>query len=115
MALRATVYLALLGKNGLRQVALMSCRRAQYAAQQLQQAGLELMFDGPYFREFAVRCPDPSAVQQQAAAQGYAIGPQLQQFEIPGLGNDASHGMLWAFTEKHSTAAIDGLITALRT
>src|SRR5258708_26359073 len=56
MALRATVYLALLGKAGLREVAELCARKAHYAAEQLGQIkDLELAFPGqPFFKEFAI-------------------------------------------------------------
>ena len=56
MALRATVYLSLLGPRGLREVADLSCRKAHYAADRLKQIdGCELVFHAPFFKEFVLK------------------------------------------------------------
>jgi glycine dehydrogenase subunit 1 len=58
MVLAATVYLSLLGKNGLAQVAELNYHKAHYAAQQIAALpGYELCSDDPFFNEFAVRGP----------------------------------------------------------
>lgn len=114
MAIRATVYLSLLGPQGLREVAELSCRKAHYAAARLREvAGLDLMFERPFFREFAVRCADPEDIVTTAREAGYDVGPVLKPFALPGLGADVPHGLLWAFTEQRTRAEIDGLIDAL--
>jgi len=61
MALASTVYLSLLGKQGLEQVANLCFQKAHYAAQQLDSIqGYDLAFPNtPFFHEFAVRCPTP--------------------------------------------------------
>ena len=57
-ALRACIYLAALGPQGLREVAELSLRKAHYAAERLSAVdGLSLEFDRPYFKEFVVRTP----------------------------------------------------------
>jgi len=57
-ALAAAVYLASLGKCGLRQVAEVCYHRAHYAAQHIAELpGFELLSSGPFFKEFVVRCP----------------------------------------------------------
>ncbi|HEX9453234.1 MAG TPA: aminomethyl-transferring glycine dehydrogenase subunit GcvPA [Candidatus Binatia bacterium] len=55
-ALAATVYMALLGKSGLRRIAETNLARAHQAREQLiKQAGLEPVFSGPFFNEFVLR------------------------------------------------------------
>src|SRR6202035_2721487 len=52
-ALRAAVYLAALGPQGLKETAALCARKAHYAAQQLAQlAGIQLKFKRPFFKEF---------------------------------------------------------------
>ena len=61
MALAATVYMSLLGKHGLRQVAELCYHKAHYAAEQIASAA-RLSTCGrttPFFHEFVVRCPTP--------------------------------------------------------
>ncbi|HWH79480.1 MAG TPA: aminomethyl-transferring glycine dehydrogenase subunit GcvPA, partial [Candidatus Binatus sp.] len=55
-ALAATVYMALLGKSGLRRIAEINLTRAHFAHDRLiKQAGLESAFSGPFFNEFVLR------------------------------------------------------------
>ena len=57
-ALAATIYLCLLGKEGLKALAGQNLAKAHYAAQQLQAvSGTELPLVGPYFNEFVVKTP----------------------------------------------------------
>lgn len=56
-ALRATVYLASLGPQGLREVAELCLRKSHYAQTELAQAGLQPAFEAPFFKEFVVRVP----------------------------------------------------------
>src|SRR5437588_1658903 len=56
LALRASIYLAVMGPNGLRRVAENSTRKAHYAAERLSQVpGLTVAFEGPFFKEFIIR------------------------------------------------------------
>ena len=110
MALRATVYLSLLGPHGLRQVAELSCRRAHYAAEQLTQTGVaELMFDRPFFKEFALKCPDGTdRLTAPAREAGFDLGPELSRFDP-----DLTNGLLVAVTEKRTREQIDRLVEAI--
>src|SRR5260221_6716857 len=55
-ALRATVYLAAMGPQGMREVAELCVRKSHYAAKQLTQSGdLALAFARPTFKEFVLR------------------------------------------------------------
>lgn len=112
LALRATVYLSLLGPRGLREVAELSCRKAHYAAEQLQQAALRPLFDRPFFKEFVIG--DPGSVRgslcSRAAQAGYEIGPTLSAAD-PG---SSTPGILVAVTERRTREQIDGLVAALR-
>ena len=56
LALRSSIYLAVMGPTGLRQAAELSARKAHYAAERLAAVpGLSLAFPGPFFKEFVVR------------------------------------------------------------
>src|SRR4029079_11799066 len=63
-ALRAAVYLATLGPQGLKKTAALCTRNAHYAADRLTQVpGVRLRFPRPFFKEFVVRCAeDPRTV-----------------------------------------------------
>jgi glycine dehydrogenase subunit 1 len=111
MAIRATAYLALLGREGLREVAELCCRKAHYAATQLAAAGYPLLFDRPFFKEFTVQCPGAVADTQAKARQaGFDLGPTLAEFGRPAN----SAGLLVAVTEQRTRAEIDRLAAALK-
>jgi len=113
MALRATVYLSLLGKQGLREVSESCVRKAHYAAEQLTKGtGLSLMFDQPFFKEFTLNCGDKlPKVLDAAQRAGFDLGPTTASFD---LGPEYAGGLLVAVTEKRTKAEIDRLADALR-
>ncbi len=115
MALRATAYLSLLGRAGLREVAELCCRKAHYAAERLSAAaGLNLLFDKPFFKEFVVRCPDGAQpVVERARRAGFDVGPSLKRFTFPG-GAATQEGLLVAVTEKRTKVEIDRLVEGMR-
>jgi glycine dehydrogenase subunit 1 len=109
LALRASIYLAVMGPHGLRQAAELSTRKAHYAAERLGSVpGLSLAFPGPFFKEFVVRCR--SGADQVLAAvgrDGYHGGIALRRW-YPELADC----ILIAVTEKRTKAEIDGLAEA---
>ena len=57
-ALAATIYLALLGKRGLKALAEQNLAKAHYAAQELAAVpGVSAAFTAPFFNEFSIRAP----------------------------------------------------------
>ncbi|MCA9116229.1 MAG: glycine dehydrogenase, partial [Planctomycetaceae bacterium] len=113
LALRATVYLATLGPQGLKEAAELCCRKAHYAAEKLTAVdGLELMFDRPFFKEFALKVSgDVGELQERARQAGFDIGPELTRF--PSLPDGTRNGLLIAVTEQRSSEEIDRLAQAL--
>ena len=109
LALRASIYLAAVGPQGLREAAELSTRKAHYAASRLESvAGLKLAFEGPFFKEFVVRCPrDPAQVIAEVGRLGYHGGITLGRW-FP----DMPDAVLIAVTEKRTKAEIDGLAEA---
>ncbi len=112
LALRASIYLAVVGPEGLRQAAELSTRKAHYAAEQLAKVpGVELAFDEPFFKEFVVRLPgrDAATVLAEVGRLGYHGGVALGAWD-PTLADS----VLIAVTEKRTRAEIDGLADAYR-
>jgi glycine dehydrogenase subunit 1 len=109
LALRATVYLASLGPQGLKETAELCARKAHYAAGQLAQVpGVKLRFDRPFFKEFVIEVAgDANAVLAQLLSAGYHGGLPLGRWH-PALANCISV----AVTEKRTRAEIDGLARA---
>jgi glycine dehydrogenase subunit 1 len=108
LALRATVYLSLLGPQGIREVAELSCRKAHYLADRLREVdGLGLKYDRAYFKEFTLQCADVAAVGRKTRDAGFDLGPELAR-----LGGERD-GLLVAVTEQRTLEEMDRLVSAL--
>lgn len=104
-ALRASVYLAALGPQGLREVAELCTRKAHYAATQIAAHDrFELVSEGSWFKEFVVRDRKAEVPRLLAAAaeQGIMAGVALGQW-YP----DRADCFLVAVTEQRTRSEID--------
>ena len=110
MALASTLYMSLLGKPGLRQVAELCYQKAHYAANRISELpGFSLWSDAQFFHEFVVRCPKPvSEINEELLEYGILGGYDLGQ-DYPDLKNH----MLIAVTEMVSKEEIDLLADSL--
>lgn len=109
-ALRASMYLASLGPDGLRRVALTCARNAHAAAERLARVpGVVLVTSGPFFKEFVIRCPgrDPRLVLERVLERGYLGGLPAR-----GWASGLDDAILIAVTEKRTEAEIEGLALA---
>ncbi len=106
-ALANTVYLSLLGPEGLTDAATQSALKAAYLCDSLCKTGkFEKVFSGKFFREFAVRCKaDPAKLNRAAKKAGFVGGYELSR-SYPEL----SDCMLFAVTEKRTRAEIDSFV-----
>ena len=107
-ALASAIYLAAMGRNGLRQVAELCYHKAHYAAAEIAKLDeYSLSQSGEFFQEFVVSCPKPPA----------EVNRQLMERNILG-GLDVSdrfnNGMLLCVTEMNSRADIDALVAGLK-
>jgi glycine dehydrogenase subunit 1 len=109
MALASGVYMSLLGKHGLRQVAELCYHKAHYAADQITKLdGYSLAFSDPFFNEFALKCPAPvQDINDHLLEHGILGGYDLGQ-DYAGLEDT----MLLAVTEMNTRDEIDGLVEA---
>ena len=107
MTLAATVYMAALGKAGLRRVAELSYHKAHYAASLIENiSGFTLPIDAPFFNEFTVRCPSPPADVNRRLLERNIIGGLDVSDRVP-------NGMLLCVTEMNSRRDIEDLAAAL--
>ncbi|EAT59709.1 aminomethyl-transferring glycine dehydrogenase subunit GcvPA [Chlorobium ferrooxidans] len=100
-ALQAAVYLSLLGKEGIRQVAAQSTRNAHYLAAKIDALpGFSLKYQTPFFKEFVVETPLPAAE---------IINAMLEKRVFAGYDLAAHHetGLLIAVTEKRTQEELD--------
>jgi glycine dehydrogenase subunit 1 len=111
MALAAAVYMALMGRQGLRRVAELCYHRAHYAAAQIAQLpGFSVLDQGAFFKEFVVRCPRPVAEINAALRERNIVGGYDLASTYPQLGD----AMLLCVTEMNSKREIDALVDTLK-
>ena len=110
-ALAATIYLTLLGKAGLRQLAEQNLAKAHYAAGQLRGIpGFSTPFASPHFNEFVVKVPGDAERLLATLRQEKIIGGLHLGEAYPELTNH----LLLCFTELVSREAIDRLVAVCR-
>ncbi|NPB05078.1 MAG: aminomethyl-transferring glycine dehydrogenase subunit GcvPA [Aquificae bacterium] len=109
MALRAVIYTALLGPEGLRKVAALSASKARHLYKELLKRGFENPFDNERFLwEFPVRREDAPEVRKKLLGEGFLFGVDLKRF-YPELKN----ALLVAVTEKRTKGEMDRLLSLL--
>ncbi|MCL5676565.1 MAG: aminomethyl-transferring glycine dehydrogenase subunit GcvPA [Firmicutes bacterium] len=103
-ALAATIYLTLLGKQGIRKVAELSLQKAHYAFDEITKLErFKPAFEQPFFKEFAVRTTlDPESVVESLLKHhllaGYPMGKAYREF---------GDLLLIAVTERRTREEID--------
>jgi len=107
--LAATMYLACMGRKGLRDLAVQNLSKAQYLKGALGAKGIAPMFDGPTFNEFAVRLPVTAERATEAAFKSDLLGGYDLSKDYPELAG----GYLLAATERVSKLACDRLAAVL--
>ena len=100
MALFVTIYLSLMGKEGLKEAAQLSYAGAHYMADQLIATGhFKLAYDQPFFNEFFVRYDgDADSLYQRLLDAGFLGGVRY------------ADGFIFAVTEKRTKAEIDNFV-----
>ena len=102
-ALAATVFLCLLGKQGLRELALRNVKNSHYLADLLQQAaGVQRCFTSPFFNEFVMTVPHARTVWTHLKERGVGAGIVLEDW-YPEL----QDCLLICATELHTREAIE--------
>jgi glycine dehydrogenase subunit 1 len=110
LAVRAAVYMSLMGGAGLKKVASLCMDKAHYAAERIASLdGYELRFGSPFFKEFVVRSDrSVEAVLAHCRQRDILAGVPLKRwFE------DLKDCFLVAVTEKRTKEQIDALVDAL--
>ena len=75
-ALAVTVHLALLGKEGIREMAEHNLAKAQYALRELEKIpGVKRTFAAPFFNEFTVELPRSVKMVNAELLKGKIVGP----------------------------------------
>ena len=99
----ATIFMAIYGREGLKDLAKQNLAKAAYASQQLGKKAKVLFTGAPRFNEFVVQtAEDPHAINERLLQKKIIGGFPLQKF-YPELGNAA----VWCCTELTTRTAID--------
>jgi glycine cleavage system P protein (glycine dehydrogenase) subunit 1 len=112
VALMATIFLVVYGKEGMRELALHNLAKADYAAKQFSQVtGARLLFAGaPRFHEFVLETQEaPEQVNAKLLKQKVIGGLPLSRW-YPELGNAS----LWCTTELNTREQIDHAASLLQ-
>ena len=110
LALACAVYMSVLGKSGMRQVAELCYHKAHYAAEQLGKIkGMGLCFSEPFFHEFALCVNRPASEVNAHLLEHDILGGYDLGQDYPALKNH----LLIAVTEMNTKEQIDSLVEAL--
>jgi glycine dehydrogenase subunit 1 len=111
MVTAATIYLSLLGSEGLARVALASCARTAELQEMLCAIdGVERLFEGPSFHECALRLDRPAKPVLEALAERGILGGIELSGSHPELGN----ALLTCATETKTREDLEAYRDALR-
>jgi glycine dehydrogenase subunit 1 len=100
MALFVTIYLSLMGKQGMKEAAKLSYAGAHYLCDELLKTGrFKLVYDKPFFNEFYVKYDgDAQTLYQRFIESGFLGGVLMED------------GFVFAVTEKRTKEEIDNLV-----
>ena len=109
-AIRAGMYLAVVGKEGIKEVANACLNKANYAYKELQKLdNVQAIFEGPIFKEFAIKTKASSEKVLQALLEAGILGGYSLSSTDYGLEN----AILIAVTEKRTKEEIDKLVSVM--
>ncbi|MEO0092329.1 MAG: aminomethyl-transferring glycine dehydrogenase subunit GcvPA [candidate division WOR-3 bacterium] len=110
-ALAATIYLSIMGKTGIKEVARQCFAKSHYLADEICQIkGFSLMYSAPFFKEFVVKTPvEPQKIITELEKQKIFAGVDLSRFH-----HQWTNMMLVCVTEKRTKQEIDRYIRLLK-
>ncbi len=111
MALAANIHMSLLGKHGLREVALQSHAKAEYLKAAIARLpGYRIAYPAPTFNEFLVEAPEPAApLLERLAARQILGGVPLSRWDAT-----RPNAFLVAATEMNRKEEMDRLVAGLQ-
>ena len=109
-ALAATVYMALLGKSGMRKIAELCLQKAGYFANKIRSLdGFSLKFPRPFFKEFVVQSDSSvDGIISVLAQKGFFAGVPLMNYD-----HSLEDCFLTCVTEKRTKAEMDRFVQLL--
>ncbi|MBC8202531.1 MAG: aminomethyl-transferring glycine dehydrogenase subunit GcvPA [Planctomycetes bacterium] len=114
MAMRATMFMTTVGKEGLAEMASQCWHKAHYLAEQITALdGWELAFDGGFFNEFTVNCPvDVTEIVNTGKERGVLVGVAANGRRMRKL--SSGNELIIAVTEKRTRHEMDALVSLLK-
>ncbi len=109
--LASAVYLSLMGKKGIKEVARLCVQKAHYALEELTKInGFKLKYRAPFFKEFILETPVPAGeIINRLLDKNILAGVDLSRFD-PGL----KDSLLICVTEKRTKKEIDYFVSQLK-
>jgi len=108
-AIAASVSMAALGKNGVKEMAIANIQKANYAKKAFIENGVDVVFESAVFNEFVVKLNKPVKEINQKLLEKNMIGGYDLGRDYPELQNH----MLIAVTELRTKEEIDTFVTEL--
>ncbi|MDZ7794293.1 MAG: aminomethyl-transferring glycine dehydrogenase subunit GcvPA [Spirochaetia bacterium] len=111
-ALGNTIYLATVGKEGLKELAEQNMQKAHYLAEKLKkEAGVEMAADQPFFNEFTLALPKKAAdIAEAMEADGIFAGVALNQLDA----SKPENLLTVAVTEKRTVEEMDRYVQSMK-
>ncbi|GAA0482233.1 aminomethyl-transferring glycine dehydrogenase subunit 1 [Salinibacillus aidingensis] len=108
-ALGSSVAMSALGKQGLKEMAVMNMQKARYAKRRLEEAGFAVRYKGPFFNEFVIECKrNVSDINRELAERGFIGGLNLENMD-----SSRKNQMLVAVTEVRTKEEVDQFVKEL--
>jgi glycine dehydrogenase subunit 1 len=108
-ATTAAMYMASLGRTGMRELAVLNHDKAEYLKTELKKAGISVSFDSPTFNEFVAEFPEGfEATHRDLLEKNIVAGLPLAPY-YPELANH----YLFCVTETKTKADMDALVKAV--
>lgn len=110
-AMAATIYLALMGKSGLKDAANLCLQKSHYLYENIIKIdGFSKVTDNPFFKEFVIKTPIPAKdLILKAKDENIYAGISLDNF-FP----NKTHELIIAVTEKRTRSELDNYLEFLR-
>jgi glycine dehydrogenase subunit 1 len=102
-ALRVAIYLATLGKEGFKDVAVQCSSKASYFHKELAKEGILLAYDKPFFNEFTTICEKRDEILERLDESNILGGLPLEEDKI-----------IWCVTEMISKNDMDHVISIIK-
>lgn len=104
-ALTSAIYMAAVGKGGIKEIALQCASKAHYAAGEISKIkGFSLAYKGEFFNEFVIKSNvDTAEIALKLQKHGILSGLPLNKYE-----------MLWCVTEMITKEEIDNTVSLLK-